>query len=469
MADRLVGAAEDVGIELFHTPLGEPFIVIPEDDHHENWPLEANFSRSWLAGLCWKRFRKAAGSDVLSAALEVLKAKAIHDGPEEPVHLRTAWHENTLYYDLCDPSWRVVKVSPGQWEIRTSAPVRFRRYKTMAAQVEPLRGGSLNGLWEFLNIPDLHERRLVEAFLVAALIPGIPRPILVLFGDQGGGKTTAARLIGRLIDPSPAPLVRARDEAEFVQALSHRYVAIIDNLSYVQDWLSNLLSRAVTGEGFSKRKLYSDDDDILYSFRRVIILTGINLVVTKPDLLDRSLLVSTERLVERQRIPDRVLTDRFEAAQPTLFGALLDLLAGAMTAQPTVTVRLPRMADFAQWGAALAVAQGDSATRFEEDYQWNVTRQNEQAISESFVATLLLTFMTDRVTWQGTAENLLGYLQGEANSMGITRKDMPGTPQLLGRRLREVRPNLLSVGIDIAFSGHHHPRTITITRREAVK
>jgi hypothetical protein len=468
LADRLVGMAETSGINPFHTPKGEPFAIVPVSDHHEVWPLTGQMFKSWLSQLIWRKERKAARADVLVSAIQTLAARAQFEGPEEEVHLRTARAGDVLYYDLCDPTWRVVKITAEGWEVLETSPVRFTRYAGMAAQALPEKGGRLDDLWNVVNIPGPRHQRLLVAWLVAALLPDIPRPLLVLYGDQGSGKTMTAGNLGSLIDPNTAPIVGARDQAEFVQVLAHHYLPILDNLSDLREWLSNLLSRAVTGEGFSKRRLYTDNDDVIYAFRRAMILTGINLVVTKPDLLDRSLIISTERVVDRQRREDRVLVERFMAAKPKLFGALLDLMVKAMAAYSRVTVQKPpRMADFARWGAAVSVAQGGSVADFEQDYAQNIEEQNQQAINESFTATVLLEFLEfeGKDTFEGTAENLLGYLLATAVRQNITPRDLPGTPQLLGRRLREIRPNLAAIGWDIKFSDHHHPRTITITRR----
>ena len=64
----------------------------------------------------------------------------------------------------------------------------------------------------------------------------------------------------------------------------HNYICYFDNVSEIKEWISDQLCRAVTGSGFSKRELYSDDDDIIYNFRRCIGFNGINLGATKADL-----------------------------------------------------------------------------------------------------------------------------------------------------------------------------------------
>jgi hypothetical protein len=219
-------------------------------------PLDGGAVRDWLTRESWRKAQKAPSGSVLDAAMRVLEATARYDGPEDQVHLRCAWDgSDTLYYDLADADWRTVKISREGWEVTSSSPVRFRRFAPTGAQVTPEHGGDLKALWSLVNARSDRDRRLIDAWSVTALVPDIPRPILAFHGDQGGGKTTAARILASLIDPSSAPLLRARDEVELVQGLAHRYVAILDNLSFISESLSDLLSRAVTGAGFTNRRL----------------------------------------------------------------------------------------------------------------------------------------------------------------------------------------------------------------------
>jgi Holliday junction resolvasome RuvABC ATP-dependent DNA helicase subunit len=102
-------------------------------------------------------------------------------------------------------------------------------------------------------------------------------PILMLHGEQGSAKSTLQELIKMLVDPS---IIRTlsfpRDINELIQQLSHNHVAYLDNISNIKEWYSDQLCRAVTGSGFSKRQLWTDDDDIIYSFKRCIGFNSIN-------------------------------------------------------------------------------------------------------------------------------------------------------------------------------------------------
>ena len=98
--------------------------------------------------------------------------------------------------------------------------------------------------------------------------PWIPKPVLMLHGEQGFAKSTLQELIKCTVDPSSIiSLTYPRDINEFVQQLSHNYIAYYDNVSFIRDWISDQICRAVTGSGFSKRELYSDDSDIIYNFK----------------------------------------------------------------------------------------------------------------------------------------------------------------------------------------------------------
>ena len=117
---------------------------------------------------------------------------------------------------------------------------------------------------------------------------------------MGSGKTTAGRSVKRLWDPTAPETVRY-DPRDFLQKASHCFVVMLDNQSRLSADMSDTLCRLVTGEGDSKRKLYSDDEDVIYSLCRAILLNGINVPTERGDVLDRSLAVELERLSDAER------------------------------------------------------------------------------------------------------------------------------------------------------------------------
>ena len=100
------------------------------------------------------------------------------------------------------------------------------------------------------------------------------------------------------------------------QRVSDSHVLAFDNLSGLPPWLSDTLCRLTSGGAFSARRLFTDQDEILFAAARPIILNGIEDVITRPDLADRAILLTLAPIAERQRRPEHVLWREFELARP---------------------------------------------------------------------------------------------------------------------------------------------------------
>jgi len=465
-ADRLVALVTTEGVELFHDDLGDGFARVPVREHREVWRCRSKDFRRWLARRFWESEQKAPNPDALNAALNVIEAKARFDGEERRLHNRVAFYENAIWYDLADRDWRAVRVTGDGWEIVAGPPILFRRYSHQRPQPEPVRGGDLHDLLRFVNLRDPLQGLLLQVYVVCCFIPDIPHPVPVLHGSQGSAKTTLFRMLRGLIDPSATPTLSfPRDATELVQQLSHHWAPFYDNISSLPDWTSDLLCRAVTGEGFSKRELYSDDEDIIYQFRRCIGLNGVNVAAHKPDLLDRCILFGLEPIAPDDRRPEDEIWQEFEAARPRLLGAVLDALASAMALRRSIRLtELPRMADFALWGCAVAKALGHSEEEFLAAYEGNTQARNEEALEASPVAAMVMELVEAQPEWEGTPSELLAELErlAEAHRVNTKAANWPRAAHSLTRRLNEVRPNLAAIGITVTTRRDGRHRVITL-------
>jgi len=456
-ADKLVCLALAQDIELFRDPTGAAWSRIKIDDHHEIWSCEGRQFKLWLARLYWQTFNKAINSQVITAALNVLVSKGIFDGAEHELHNRVARDDGAIWYDLADAAWRVVRITSSGWKIVPDSPIRFRRFAHQAAQVIPVGGGDLHRLLDFMNLKDPGQRLLLLVDLVFCFVPGVPHPISVSYGPQGSAKTTASRMRRGLVDPSVAETLSfPANTAELVQTIAHHWMPIFDNITTLPDWASDVLCRASTGEGSSKRVLYSDDDDLIYRYKRCCGLNGINISAQKPDLLDRCLLFQFESIPAGRRRPEEQLWADYERERPMLVGAALTVLSRAMAIRPTVRLdSLHRMADFMLWGCAIAEALGYSRSTFLQAIDRNVTDRNEEVLANNPVASMIIALMERREEWEGTPSALLAELKGlaDANFIDTRSKLWPRAPQVLSRRINEIRPNLDAVGIKASGGG----------------
>ncbi|UMB70102.1 ATP-binding protein [Mycobacterium paraterrae] len=291
----------------------------------------------------------AASGQALTDAVAILEGLAAQKQPER-LHLRVANTHDAVFIDSGRLDGKVIRIADGTWSIVTSAPVRFLRTKLTGALDIPANDPSLDMLWQFVNVAE-GDRPVLLAVLVAALLQSdSPHPILALFAEQGSAKSTTTRMIVDLIDPSPVPLRQApRDAESWVTAAAGSWVVALDNLSGIPSWLSDSLCRAVTGDGSVKRALYTDAGLSIVSFRRCVILNGIDVGAVRPDLAERLAVVDLKRIDLRSRRTESQIRQEWADARPRILSGLLDLAAAVHTQVATARLDFtPRMADFAR-------------------------------------------------------------------------------------------------------------------------
>src|SRR5262249_40353716 len=147
------------------------FIRFTIGSHNETWPIRSRATRRWITNKFYRATKKAPNNEAMQSALNVLEARASCEGDEQEVYLRAAWHDGALYYDLADAEWRAVRIDIHGWKVVTESPVRFRRYSNTLPQVEPVPGGNLETIWDFLNVKEEADRRLAASWLVTAYVP----------------------------------------------------------------------------------------------------------------------------------------------------------------------------------------------------------------------------------------------------------------------------------------------------------
>jgi hypothetical protein len=166
--------------DLWHTPAKEAYATIPVDDHEETWPIRSVMFKRFLSKCFYDETDSALNSEAMNAALNTLEAKALYDGDEKGISVRVAEHEGAIYLDLCNSEWQAVEITRDGWQVVDESPVRFRRSRGLLPQPVPARGGSIESLRDLLNVED-STWILIVAWLVAALRPRGPYPLLALF------------------------------------------------------------------------------------------------------------------------------------------------------------------------------------------------------------------------------------------------------------------------------------------------
>jgi hypothetical protein len=466
MAEAAISARK---LELFHAPDQEIYVSVVIADHWETWALKSKMFRTWIAQQFFETHGKAVGSRGLQDALNFFEAKARFAGSERTVFTRIAGENGQIFLDLGNERWEAVVIDSTGWRLTATPPVKFVRARGALSLSSPAVHGELNALRELLNVDD-HAWTLIIAWLLAALRPKGPYPVLVIHGEQGSGKSWLVRVLRSIIDPNTAPLrAEPRDGRDLMIAARNGWVVALDNLSHLAPWLSDCLCRLSTGGGFSTRELYSDYDEVLFDAQRPIVLNGIEELATRGDLLDRALIVYLPRISEEQRASEAELTERLESLRPQILGALLEVVVSALRVLPSIRLsRLPRLADFAIWIAAAESALGWQSGTFMRIYEENRSTTDSLALEASAVAPIIVEMLPDDTPWEGTASELLACLEERAGVATTKRQGWPASPRALGGQLRRLAPILRAVGVDVSFvrdTGNRARRRLIILKR----
>ena len=342
--------------------------------------------------------------------IEHLQYKAEFSNIIKNLELRVAKTDDyKFYYDLTNSNdSSAIKITPQGWTIENNPPILFRTYSNQLPQVIPVKimennneDNILDKFVNLLNIKDEDNKLLLKCYIVSLFIPNIAKPILMLHGEQGSAKSTLQELIKMLVDPSIVKtLTFPRDINELIQKLSHNYIAYFDNVSVIREWISDALCRSVTGSGYSKRQLYTDDDDIIYYFLRCIGFNGINLAATKADLLDRGLIIQLERIPKLKRRKLEDIWNDFEILLPHLLASIFDILVKVLQIKQKggieISNGLNRMADFEEYAEIISRCMGYQEDEFLRVYQDNIGLQIDEAIQASPLSMAVVVLMDNK-------------------------------------------------------------------------
>ncbi|MFD9862605.1 hypothetical protein [Streptomyces alboflavus] len=400
---------------------------------------------------------QSALADVLGA-LDALAA----DAPEAELPLRVAADPDdaaVTWLDLGRPDGESVRLGPDGWTLTypdvEAGPV-WRRSRLVRPLPRPDRaaGGWRTGVEEFAALLPFTAETLPLAvgWLLAALRPGMPRPVAYLTGEQGTGKSTSGQMLAGVIEGAHAPLRQAPENLrDLGPTTAAGWVLALDNLSGLPGWLSDALCRIVTGDAQVTRALYTDDDVNVLTYQRPVLLTGIDLGALRNDLAERMMPLELQPIPRHKRRTAGALWTAYEQAHPRILGALLDLAAAVWADLPYAAAELterPRLADFAELLHALDRVTG---WRSLDAFTGAQDTLNDAVLDGHPVAAALREWTTSPAFpsggWQGSMTELHRQLGSDGRGLA---DGWPKTPAVLSARIRQVAPALRSRGIHVA-------------------
>ena len=445
---------------------GEGYISIHSNEKLENYRVRSRSVKALLVHQCMKdKDDKVPSSETLESAIRILEAQALfgEKSRDYTLHNRVAWSQDirgnrSLLYDL--GNGRAIQVTAVGWSPVVPS-ILFRRYPHQSTAVipepsdEPIKD-RLEKLWKLENVQE-ETKHLQIIQHVASFLP-IPQPIAVFVGEQGCGKTWVVAVWKWLVDPSKLKtLSMPKDTDQLIQTLDHHWFVPLDNLSYLSPEQSDVLCRAVSGDGQAKRVLYSDDEDFIRNYQRSIALTGVNNIAERPDLKDRCILYTLPAIPTEDRLTEEQLKENFAKLAPSIQGAIFDAISKAIKLKPTIELNgLHRMSDFCEWGAAIAAAIGyDVDKEFLEEYEYSLEALNTETLEEDAVGAAVRKLWQDEVLlndndkYEADPKTAYNAISGFAEQLGFNTKAKrwPKNPGAMSRRLNVVKTDLRKQGI----------------------
>jgi hypothetical protein len=445
------------GVEYFTDDMGGTFIAAPINGHTEVISLDPKSKqiKLYLTKLFYECKKTAPRAESLKEALAVMNAKSIYEGEEIALSRRIVRQEGNIYYDLCNTDWSVVKISVQGVCLEKNPPILFTRGRNMKEQLLPADTAQPEDLMELVKkhfrFKSETDQILFTVYLVSCFLPEIAHVVLVMFGEKGAAKSTSMRMIKKIVDPAREDLLTLpSSKQDLAIILANNYMPCFDNLDGITPAISDLLCMGSTGGSFSKRTLYTDADETILSFKRCIVLNGINVAASRPDLLDRSIVLELERISTNERKTEKAIWEAFDNDIPMFLGASFKTISDATHLYDDSKIdTVGRMADFTIWGYAIAEVLGIGGETFIEAYLQNQTRANEEVLASNPVASAVIKKMQNNRTWSDSVSQLLKELELTAEKEHINTKVKlwPKEPNILTKRLKEIKSNLEEVGI----------------------
>jgi RepB DNA-primase N-terminal domain len=451
--------------DLWHDDDGNTYATVNVNEHQENFATNSRAFSRWLTHEYGERHPmtvrgkvcpSAPSTQALTEAINALTAKAAR-GAKHQAAIRVAGDNGSIYLDLGTPDWSAVEISREGWQIVATPPVRFIRLHGLRSLPIPVKGGHIQELSRFLNVASPKDFVLTVSWLLAALRPNGPYPVLIINGEQGSGKTLLCRILRRPIDPNGAELRNdTRDERDLLLAAKNGWIVALDNLSYVRNDLSDAICRIATKGAFATRALYTNDEEFLLEVCRPVLLNGIPPLASRADLTDRAIICVLPTMDDAKRAPEEIFWNDFDNAAPRILGALLDGVSGALRGYQTIKLESScRMMDFAKWGEAGFRAWGAPAGTAERAYRHNRATANDDALDADPVAGALILLISKTEPFVGSASQLLSAL--ELWTLPSQRgRAWPKDATRLSGHLRRLAPLLRPRGISIDFD-HRSP------------
>lgn len=396
-----------------------------------------------------KQKREMISRNQYEKVLAVMRLDAYENRVDYDLETRIFREEDgSIIYNLNPDKSQAVYIKNGKATLEEMPEMRFKYDPSIRNQVEPNLKIKPHLLPKFLE-RHFHFKKddllVLSLFLVSAFSgTSTPHNILILAGSKGSGKSRAARLLLRIVDPQDLDLVSLpKTKDDLAIRLHNSYITVLDNISYLNSGFSDIIAQCATGGiCYVKRTLYQNSEETKLDLRSILILTGIEVVAKKSDVKDRSILLFLERLKPDEIMGEKELEEAFQEDLPKILGACLKLLAIAVNDDTPVDVPKTRMASAFELMVKVGRAMG-----FDDEYTADILWKNQKKVSlhtifDSPFGECIIAFFEEYESFTGLVREFKEEIQKIAKDRHMAKNVVPEETNVFSRRLGEIQSEL---------------------------
>lgn len=439
------------------------YAKIKSNDHVESIDLNTTKARSWLMFNHRKETNKMYSIDAYKNALEYIRADAQFDGTvKEMIYTRLAQADDAIYYDLCSPTWELLKITGSGIEtipFSEETPTFLHR-QSMNEQVQPEYSDddALEQLMQLLRISQ-SDRVVFKIHLISMFFERHETPIMLIHGEHGSIKTTITKTVKRIVDPSASNISSLSNrKADIPLSFHNKYLSVFDNVSELKQDVSDMFCRAITGEESSKRMLYTDADEYILQYKRKIILNGISPKIEWPDFNDRTIYYETSTISDNDKLTNEEFNHELEKLMPRILGQIFSTLSKTLTSYVTIGKPIrpfSRMGEFEKYGETIARVLGYEENEFLNRYKEKWQSSSLINIDAWPIINLIREMLKEISVFEDSVSNLHKRLKEDAKEAGIEvrgkESGFPSKPNVLSRQLKMLSPGFRKLGYELSI------------------
>lgn len=376
--------------------------IIKINEHYRVLFLDSTECRQWLISAYLEHTGKVHGKDLYKNVLGVIIAKSITNQiPFEKIHNRICFSDDDeIFYNLCNDDYEIVKITKDGYSIIQNSldnPL-FRRKSSPLPQIKPQKNkkkykNPLNELAELLKIP-IESRQLFIIHVVSFFFEKIPIPIMILIGEAGSSKSTITSTVKKIVDPSPEnrnSMPEKIDDANI--HFFNRYLTNFDNISFIDNPMSDNFCKAITGHTHNKRELWTDDGEVILTIKARIILNGVTLNVDQTDMISRSIFYESKHIPESEQMTEGTLNQKIDELLPYTLDQIFTILSKTLQNYKSMESQInekQRMADFTVIGECISRELGYDKSSFIKSYKNNLSLHSFNAVESYPIINIIL-------------------------------------------------------------------------------